>query len=260
MGAGEMNPIASGQAAVYSTKAPDKETENEDAAALISLTARRAVLVVADGLGGHRQGAQASALAIQKIEQALAKTDDFEKGLRIPILNGFEAANRAVIDLGGGAATTLAIVEINGSSMRTYHVGDSLIMLVGQRGTVKLETISHSPVGYAVESGLLDETEAMQHEERHIVSNVIGSKEMRIEIGARRKLKPRDTLLLATDGLADNLTKEELVDRIRKGKLTQVAEGLIQESHQRMVSPSPNHPSKPDDLTFILFRGDSKSG
>ena len=82
------------------------------------------------------------------------------------------------------------------------------VLVTGGLGKIKLLTVSHSPVGMALESGLLDEAEAMHHEERHIVSNVVGSAGMRIEIGAKRKLAPRDTVLLASDGLAEASTSD----------------------------------------------------
>ena len=80
-----------------------------------------------------------------------------------------------------------------------------MILAIGQKGKIKLQTISHSPVGLAVESGHLDESEAMHHEQRHVVSNVVGDQTMRIEVGAKLMLAPRDTVLLSTDGLFDNL-------------------------------------------------------
>ena len=132
--------------------------------------------------------------------------------LRAAILNGIEAANQAVRDLGTGAATTLALVEIQDRTIRTYHVGDSEILVTGQRGKVKLQTIPHSPIGYAVEAGLMEEEEAIHHEARHVISNVIGSDQMRIEMGPPTELAPRDTLLLASDGLFDNLFPDEIVE------------------------------------------------
>ena len=115
-----------------------------------------------------------------------------------------------------GAASTLAIVEVQDGTARPYHVGDSAILITGQRGRVKVQTVPHSPVGYAVESGMLDAAEAMHHEERHVVSNVVGSDDMRIEIGSALSLSPRDTILLASDGLSDNLLAEEIIDFARK--------------------------------------------
>ncbi len=125
---------------------------------------------------------------------------------------------------------------------------------MGQRGKVKLQTVSHSPVGYAVESGLIDQDEAMHHADRHLISNMVGSADMRIEVGPKRRLSPRDTLLLATDGLFDNLLAAEIVEYVRKGSLAHAADVLLATSRQRMAQPENGHPSKPDDLTFVMFR------
>lgn len=254
MGASELHLLAHGTASVFTTRCPGKETVNEDAAALLPFGEDAAVLVVADGLGGHMAGERASKLTIEKIRDALKDhaTDGVE--LRDAILNGIENANQAVTELSGDAATTLAAVEIQGRSIRPYHVGDSVILLVGNRGKIKLQTISHSPVAYAVEAGLLDEREAMHHEERHLISNIIGSPSMRIEIGPALEMAPRDTLLLASDGLADNLHVEEIVDRVRKGPLQTAVTNVAEDTLQRMHQPTLEHPSKADDLTLIAFR------
>jgi len=148
----------------------------------------------------------------------------------------------------------MAIAEIQGRTVRPYHVGDSMILVVGQRGKTKLQTISHSPVGYAVEAGLLDETEAMHHDQRHLVSNLIGTPDMRIEVGSTIELGRYDTLLLASDGLFDNLHTEEIVERIRKGPLKRVMRTLVEDCRRRMQQPEEGQPSKPDDLTFVVFR------
>ena len=155
---------------------------------------------------------------------------------------------------------TLAVVEIQGRTVRPYHVGDSMILTSGQRGKIKLQTIAHSPVGYAVEAGFLDRDEAMHHEERHLISNMIGSEAMHITIGAPVKLADRDTLLVASDGLGDNLHLDEIVERIRRGPLAKVAERLRVDSITRMNSPPKGQPSKPDDMTFIVYRPRLDSG
>ena len=251
---GELDDVAGGQVAVYSARCPGKETPNEDAAALIPCDGQSGVLAVADGLGGVRAGEHAATLAIQALAAAIEEALRDEMMLRTAVLNGIERANQAVQDLGVGAATTLAAVEIQQQTVRPYHVGDSMILVVGQRGKIKLQTTSHSPVGFAVEAGLLDEKEAMYHEDRHLVSNVIGSAEMKIEIGPALRLAPRDTLLLASDGLFDNLHVGEVVARIRKGPLDAAVQRLAHDSRRRMTQPAAGQPSKPDDLTIIAFR------
>jgi serine/threonine protein phosphatase PrpC len=247
-------PIAEGEAGVFSAPSSDKQTPNEDAAALISVDHRTGILVVADGLGGSPAGEQASCLAVRKMISSIRELSAEEPDLRAAILDGIEAANRAVSELGCGAATTLAVAEIRDHAVRSYHVGDSMILVVGQRGKIKLQTISHSPVGYALEAGMLDEAEAMHHAERHVVSNTIGAADMRIEVGPTVRLAPRDTLLLATDGLFDNLHTEEIVERIRKGPLPHAVRRLVEDCRRRMQTAEEGQPSKPDDLTFIAFR------
>jgi PPM family protein phosphatase len=126
--------------------------------------------------------------------------------------------------------------------------------MTGQRGKVKLQTIPHSPIGYAVEAGLMDEKDAIHHEERHVISNVIGSDQMRIEIGPPTEMAPRDTLLLASDGLFDNLLPNEIVDAIRSGPLDRAIGSLVEVAQKRMANQNGTAPSKPDDLTVIAYR------
>lgn len=241
-----------GTVCTYSRRSPDKTTPNEDAIAVVSLGDDHLVCIVADGLGGQPSGEQASALTIGLLIDRLSATRHAPGNIIQVILGSIEAANRELLDAAVGAATTLAIAEIHGSAVRSYHVGDSMILVTGQRGKVKLETISHSPVGYAVEAGLVEEEESLHHDDRHLVSNVIGSTEMHMSIGTPLVMHARDTLLVATDGLFDNLHKEEIVDIIRKGPLHRSCLELKDHCLGRMEDKV--NPYKPDDLSFILFR------
>lgn len=247
----EVIGFCGGRLALFSAPRPDREGRNEDAA-LASDLGSRAVLAVADGAGGEAGGARASAAAVEALRAGVEGAGP--DPLRETILGAFDGANTAVSEFGIGAATTLAVVEMVEGTVRTYHVGDSFVLVVGQRGKRKLETIAHSPVGYAVEAGVLDEHEALHHEERHVVSNLVGTPGMRVEMSARLRLSPRDTLVLASDGLSDNLHVEELVELVRKGPLDKAAARLAAAASERMRAPRETLPSKPDDLTFLVFR------
>ncbi|REJ95818.1 MAG: serine/threonine-protein phosphatase [Planctomycetota bacterium] len=247
--------LAGGAVAAFTRRSPVKESPNEDSSAVISIAPDSGVLVVADGVGGARAGQQASAIAVEAIRDAVAESPEARPDSRGAILDGVERANRSILELGIGAATTLAVVEINGDQIRPYHVGDSTILLVGQRGKVKLQTIPHSPVGHALEAGVIDEHEALNHEERHVVSNIVGTEAMRIEVGPTVTMAARDTLLLASDGLADNMTEAEIVEMIRCGRLAKRVQRLASAVDDRMRNPSADsRPSKPDDLTILAFR------
>ena len=246
--------IAGGMLVAYTGRAPDKESENEDTVAAIPYGKDSAVLVVADGAGGLPGGRRASETAVTVLKSVLKNAGGDSMLLRTAILDGIEAANQAVLDIGIGSATTMTVVAIEGRAVRMYQIGDSEAMVVGQRGVIKAQTLVHSPTGFAVEAGYLDQHDALYHEHRHLVSNFIGTTDMHIDIGANVKLDSRDTVLLASDGLTDNIHIDEIVEFMRKGPLDDAIEAIIHRAVRRMTVESKTMPSKPDDLSLILFR------
>lgn len=250
---GRLLPVDGGAAAVFSARCPDKQTSNEDAAAVCPVPGG-VVLAVADGVGGLPGGELASSKALTALLREVRRASADGHALREGVLRGFDAANAAVRELGMGAATTLVVAEIDGGVVRTYHAGDSTALVVGQRGRIKHKSVDHSPVGYAVEAGVLDEEEALHHDDRNVVSNVVGSPEMHIALGPAVRLAAHDTVLLASDGLSDNLAPQQIVALVRHGPLDRACAALARESRRRMTEPHEGEPSKPDDLTFVLFR------
>ena len=249
--------VGGGEMIAFTCRSPDKETENEDTVAVIPFGPEAAILVVADGAGGLPAGKRASRTAVLSLIASMQLALENTMLLRNAILNGIEAANDAVLALANGSATTLTVVTIEGRSARAYQIGDSEALIVGQRGRIKLQTTPHSPTGLAVEAGFLDEREALHHEERHLVSNLLGTSDMRIDIGATLDLQPRDTIILASDGLTDNLHLDEIVERIRKGPLDEAADDIIGLAVERMSRSTGGAPHKPDDLSLILYRKQS---
>ena len=63
-------------------------------------------------------------------------------------------------------------------------------------------------------------------------------------------------ILDGTEGIVkpDNLTVDEVIAAIRKGPLHVAAETLAGTARGRMTDPVDGAPSKPDDLTFLLYR------
>jgi serine/threonine protein phosphatase PrpC len=243
-----------GSIAIAITACAEKSGANEDAAAIIPINNDCLVLAVADGVGGAPAARKASNLAVGNLRESLRNVEDEDARVRTTVLDGIELTNQDLLDQKTGSATTLVVAEIRDRFVRTYHVGDSAAWVVGQRGAIKMQTTPHSPVGFAVESGLLNEAEALDHDELHIISNVMGSNDMRIEIGPRMQLAARDTLLLASDGLYDNVLQSEIVEIIRKGPLAQAVAELWKLARQRMDGTETDKPSKPDDFSAILFR------
>jgi serine/threonine protein phosphatase PrpC len=246
--------VGGGSVVAFTERAPDKATENEDTVAVIPWGPESVVLAVADGAGGLPAGKRASLTAVSSLVEALSVAMSETAVLRTAILDGIEAANEAVKRLANGSATTMTVVAVEGRQARAYQIGDSEALVVGQRGRIKLQTTAHSPTGFAVEAGFLDEREALHHEERHLVSNFLGTADMSIDIGAPVELRPRDTILLASDGLMDNVHLDEIVEHVRKGPAAAAVDAVVQLARQRMQSNNGTEPSKPDDLSLIVFR------
>ena len=238
----------------YTCRAPDKLTENEDTVAIIPYGSDAVVLVVADGAGGLPAGKRASIAAATSLGDVLRQAESRTAPLRNAILDGIDVANAAVRDLGNGAATTLTVVTVEATVARSYQIGDSEAVIVGQRGRVRLQTMPHSPTGFAVEAGFLDQRAALHHDERHLVSNFLGTPDMRIDIGTQIDLMPRDTVLLASDGLMDNVHFDEIISRVRVGPIDAALDKVVRLALRRMADNSSGQPSKPDDLSLILFR------
>lgn len=249
----EILDVGPGRAAVVTRGSPSKHSPNEDGLLVFEISPARVVLAVADGVGGLPGARQASTLALETLGRHLQQAGS-EGSLREVLLQGIEAAHVAVLGLDQGGATTLVVADLHRRRLCTYHVGDSGLLAFGQRGGVRARTTFHSPVGYAIEAGLMDERDAMHHAERHLLSNAIGHEGMHVEIGAPLELADRDTFVLASDGLFDNMQTDEITEHLRKGDLLMCTRGLASICQRRMRIGGGPGPSKPDDMTLIAYR------
>lgn len=250
--------LPGGTAVAFTRRSPGKRDPdvNEDALAVLPAGDERVLLAVADGVGGHAAGERASAAAVTALAAELeaGRAAEPPRGLREVVLDGFDRAHREIAALPGDPATTLIVAVLRGRGVRLHHAGDSQALITGQRGRVRHWTTPHSPVGYAVEAGLLDERDALVHEDRHVISNALGCADRHIQVGPPLTLADRDTLLLASDGLADNLSLDEIVQTVRKGPLLDAVSRLVDHATARMTAAPDGQPSKPDDLTIVAWR------
>ena len=255
-----------GTVAVATAANPERDGTNHDALLVLGVEAVGAespavVLAVADGAGGQPRPMDASRVVTEELARAVLENVQAGAGVRGGIMNAFEAANERVLELKSGAASTLSVVAIEPTGvpgresapgwMRCFHVGDSTVAVAGQRGRVKFRSMSHSPVGYGVAAGLLATWEALVHEQRHLVDNLVGMSAMRIDVGPRVRLATRDRVLVASDGLWDNLRPMEIVSRVCSGDIEQSARSVLELALRRMRSDG--RLSKPDDVTVVLW-------
>ena len=183
---------------VFSARSPEKDRGNEDSAAWI-VWPNGLLLAIADGVGGQPSGGDASTLTIKLLVEHFQNMDKEQVSLdvfREGVLDTFERANQDIQGLGIGSGTTLTVVTVSESDARVFSVGDSSTLICGSKGKVKFINTPHSPTGYAIAAGVLDENDALHHEERHLLSNLVGSTEMHIDIGPTLKLSPVCAMLM----------------------------------------------------------------
>lgn len=242
--------LGEGEAVGVSWRCPGKASGNEDAGLVMEVEGGGVVLAVADGAGGMPGGAQASRVALEAFARELDGVGEGMEALVGSVLAGFDRANEAVIGMQMGAGTTLSVVVVRDGVARAFHAGDSMVLITGQRGRVRARVIPHSPTGYGVESGLMTEDEALAHEERSLVLNLLGFESMRVEIGPRIELHARDTVLVASDGLSDNLVEQEIVQAVRSGAIEAGVDRLAELTRAKMLDRT----GHADDLTIVAYR------
>ncbi len=206
------------------------------------------LLVVADGMGGHRGGATASRLAGETVKAQYLGSEgtDIEAALR----ESLARANSRVYheaqanpDLKGMGTTTSALVVREGNAW-FGHVGDSRIYLV--RGDeIRQLTEDHSLVATMVREGLLTKSEAENHPRRNVLQRSIGvSEQVEIDVRGPLPIEEGDVFILCSDGLHGVVKEDEMRDITRK-PLRDAADEFIKMAIER---------GAPDNVTVIVAR------
>jgi serine/threonine protein phosphatase PrpC len=237
--------------AVAMKASPDHGEENQDSCLVHEDSAGNVVMAVADGFGGAPRGAEASRLSLKAFA---ASCTGKSLSVAAQVIEAFDRANEAVRELRCGAATTLFTAWCNTESqVRICHAGDSFALVLGRGGRVKYQALQHSPGGYAEQAGISKKSIASELAgEEQLVLNFVGSHQMSVDVGPALELSRYDTIVLASDGLSDNLSLDEILEYSRIGAVEQCAASLLSAAVSRIESGSAD--SKPDDVTVMVCR------
>lgn len=173
---------------------------------------------VADGMGGHRAGEVASAIAVT----------EFSRWLRWAARPDEDALNHAVAEanhaiymeakrdpLKAGMGTTLTAVWLDTSDVYLAHVGDSRAYLYRKGALIQLSR-DHSLVGEMLEKGVITYNEALTHPQRNYITRALGTgKSIEADI-LRLDYKKEDVWLLCTDGLTNGVSTYEIAAILAK--------------------------------------------
>ena len=240
-----------GKVVVRMASGPDRPTgrPGEDAAAVLDCGPEALVIAVADGMGGQRGGARAAKIAVDALGELVPQ----EGCATTNVVEAFDEAQRRTRARRGAGATTMVVALITPKMLRLFNVGDSEGIVLNTRGRIKTRTTAQSPVGYLSAAGAISPDEALLHDYRHLLSSAIGIDAMRLEVCPKVTFDRSDVLVMGSDGMFDNVFEHEILDIIRHRDLDKAGDRLSTLVATRM-RPGAGPPSKPDDMSFVLFR------
>jgi PPM family protein phosphatase len=181
---------------------------------LVGRAVRGHLFVVADGMGGHNAGEEASALAVTTIEDFILNTlcwffrlqgdtliTEMQQAVRAADERIFAEAERRPGLRGMGTTVTLAYVVDD--LLYAVHAGDSRLYIV-RGGTLYQITSDHTLVGELVRSQVLDPEAASTHPMRNVITNAVGGDRKGVQPEVHKiSLEPDDIALLCSDGLTE---------------------------------------------------------
>lgn len=219
-----------------------ERARNEDSC-FASAESDLAMLVVADGMGGHRAGNVASTIAVETAEQIWSELDR----TRLPSVKSArelvntllsEANSKILIEAENesarrGMGTTLTAALLCGNRLTIGHVGDSRAYKVAD-GQISLLTRDHSLIGQMIENGRIKPEDAENHPQKHVLTRALGvCSDLEIDI-TELEIDAGSTLLLCTDGLTNMVRDNEILSLFNeKTEPAALAEALIDMANSR---------------------------
>ena len=210
---------------------------NEDSCDTLALEDGTRLLVVADGMGGHRGGATASRTTVSTILETFERGDDrppgevLESAIQAANTRVYEIATRDA-DLEGMGTTVVAFLMDAHSRGTVAHVGDSRAYRY-RRGQLHPITTDHSVVAEMQRRGLISAEEAALHPRRNEILRSVGiSPDVEIEI-AGVEIAPGDRFVLCSDGLTGVVTDDEIAAVIQFEGPEEAVETLVRMANER---------------------------
>lgn len=198
------------------------------------------LIVLADGMGGHRHGEVAAQLAVKTL------TDAFQEEAT-PALNNPAGFLKHTIqqvhdaigvlteanDMLEAPRTTIVAAVLQDNHLYCAHVGDSRLYHFRQ-GKLQYKTEDHSVVQMLYRRGQLEKEAMLTHPNRHKIYNCLGGdKQPLIDLAQTSNLLEGDTLLLCSDGLWTVLDDTEIADILHGGTVTDTIPELLEEADFR---------------------------
>jgi len=217
-------------------------------------------MCVADGIGGMPAGGLASSLALLKLIDLVVKTPDWIMRMnrrktaivKKRMIDRFRQIDASLRERGqrdprlAGMGTTLTVALSIGDELFIGHLGDSRAYLL--RGNeLRQLTRDHTLAQAMIEAGVATEDDETVQKMRRVLTAAVGSTVQPTDPDVQRiKLQHEDQLLLATDGLTENLDSQAIGQILSSSNSSDEACGVLID--EALASEST------DNITVVLAR------
>lgn len=198
--------------------------ENQDSYYLKLHGERLAAAMVCDGMGGHRAGNVASALAVEVASAYLESLTD-EELAQVPgehLTRALNLSNEAVfrksnqeMDYAGMGTTMVSAIVVD-TTVHILNIGDSRAYHISAGGIQKI-TRDHSVVEDMVRRGEITPDEARLHPRKNLITRALGGQAKALADLYEVHWASGDYILLCSDGLSNSLTDQEILYEILHG-------------------------------------------
>lgn len=192
------------------------------------------LLIVADGMGGHKAGEFASRFVVESLKQDLSQST--EDGPEAMIREAIIAANNKLIETANldtrlkGTGTTLVVATVIEHTLYFANIGDSRLYLMND--DIRQLSRDHSFVQEMVRLGGIRAEDAKNHPDKNIITRAIGARE-KVEIDFfEYRLKKGDIILMCTDGLSNMVEDEEIFRIVKSSRdVVEAVERLVEKAN-----------------------------
>ena len=202
--------------ACYMTDPGRVRSHNEDSVTILKNASNEFLLVVADGMGGHRKGEVASSIVVSYLGKRFNDTPSI--GTKLDAVNwlndNVSEINREIIEYGEnnvdskGLGTTIVVALLTSSYLIFGNIGDSSGFVIKNNKLHKV-THDHTLVNLLVDAGNLSIEEAKNHPKKNVLMKALGAAE-KCELDIFDVDTDVDGILLCSDGLTNMLTEEQI--------------------------------------------------
>ncbi len=239
--------------AYYQTDPGKVRSHNEDSVTIVENRNNEYLVVVADGMGGHKAGEVASSLAVNELsrrfselssigtkEEAVVWLKEIIDEVNVKILRYAEEHVDA-----SGLGTTCVCSIITDDFLLFGNIGDSS-GFVYKKGKLYKVTKDHTLVNILLENGELTESAAKVHPQKNVLMKALGAAET-IEMDIFDVERDVDGIFLCSDGLTNMLTVEQIEKVLNDGELE------LEEQVGKMIMKA-NMRGGTDNITIACVR------